>query len=516
MTAIAGGALQTRYSRVSDRFKATWTAHQFASGVFGQFLGETLPYELDFGSIYNAIKAAGRTLNGTYPMEAGSQLDVLEDLLELTSAEVLKADVRISTSLLRRFLDRLERPDDSLLECLIRFYFHADAVEGDHRDKVDLLFTRLGEEFHVKRNEYVVRESLALRPRIIELVSLLRVAVAPRDEVGRVIRALRSIRDDIESAAQFDEFTERNLLKDARTFKHRVGDLYFDPDVLLAIVELNVAAKNRFLRLYGGEEQRLVEDTGKLMEHGYALARNFGGANPGLADELARFRLLRDQFDSSRAQSNVKHEIVTRLKASMNSILAQLDRGLDPDIETTEDLPLAFFEEARSVENMTARFGRGEPVLEYVLRIDAAIEAADPALTPEELVQVAGARELRLESWEAAAYQKLVDRRASEAEEDNEELWLLYVRASALRMKIDEEATMLATAVSAGVKPDADILGKAKKSLELAKELDESFGDLLQEAVYYTNRRIHRQLYRSRFRLLRGFSGLWLVYDSLS
>jgi hypothetical protein len=83
-------------------------------------------------------------------------------------------------------------------------------------------------------------------------------------------------------------------------------------------------------------------------------------------------------------------------------------------------------------------------------------------------------------------------------------------------MKIDEEATILSTAIASNVRPDADLLNRAKKSLDWAKELDESFGDLLQEAVYYTNRRIHRQLYRSRFRLLRGFSGLWLIYDRQS
>ena len=129
------------------------------------------------------------------------------------------------------------------------------------------------------------------------------------------------------------------------------------------------------------------------------------------------------------------------------------------------------------------------------------------------MVETPSARELRLEPWEAAAYQKLVERMPAEAEEDTEELWLLYVRAAALRLKIDEEATMLATAISAGVHPGADLLAKAKKSLDLAKNLDEQFGDLQQEAVYYSNRRILRQLYRSRFRLLRGFSGLWLIYD---
>lgn len=512
MTVDAAGDLQTRYGRISDRFKATWTSHQFASGVFGQILGEDLPYEVDFRLLFERIKSAGRVLNGTYPSEAGSLLDNLEEALNAVAQQILVADARLSPSLLRRFFDRLKRPDDSIVSCLIRFYLYADAVEGDRRDKLDLLFTRIGQDFHAEREEFVVRESLALRQTIIQLVSLLRVAAAPRDEVVRLIRAIKTIREDIQAAAAFDDFAERNLLKDARTFKHRVGDLYFDPDVLMAIIEMNVAAKNRFHRLYGGEERRLVEDADKLMQHGAAIERNFGDANPSLAGEFAHFRLLREQFDSSRAQSNVKHEIVSRLKASMNTIMAQLDRGLEPEIETAE-LPPAFFEEARKIGSMTARFGHGEPLLEYVLRIDAAIEAADPALTPEELVQVPAARELRLEPWEVGAYQKLVDRLVSEAEEDNEELWLLYVRAAALRLKIDEEATILATATTADARPEPELLAKAKKSLDLAKALDEQFADILQEAVYYSNRRILHQLYRSRFRLLRGFSGLWLIYD---
>jgi hypothetical protein len=131
-------------------------------------------------------------------------------------------------------------------------------------------------------------------------------------------------------------------------------------------------------------------------------------------------------------------------------------------------------------------------------------------------VELPAVRELRLETWEAAAYQKLIDHRPSEGEDDTEELWLLYIRASALRIKVDEEATILATAMAAGVRPEPELLTKAKNSLDLAKELDELFGDFLQEAVYYTNRRILHQLYRSRFRLLRGFSGLWLIYDRQS
>jgi len=144
----------------------------------------------------------------------------------------------------------------------------------------------------------------------------------------------------------------------------------------------------------------------------------------------------------------------------------------------------------------------------FLLRIAAAIDAADE--NPDAL------RDLRLEPWENAAYLKLFERQPPDVAEDDEELWLLYLRAAALRIKVDEEATILATSLAAGVEPEGELLTKAKQSLDSAKELDQLFGDLLHEAVYYSNPKILHQLYRSRFRLLRGFSGLWLIYDRKS
>src|SRR5437016_13167713 len=97
----------------------------------------------------------------------------------------------------------------------------------------------------------------------------------------------------------------------------------------------------------------------------------------------------------------------------------------------------------------------------------------------EEAAEIPAARDLRVEPWEIAAYQKIFDRRAGEGDDDTDELWMLFVRAAALRMKIDEEATMLATARAAGVAPESDLLAGAKGSLDTAKELDEEFNTLL-------------------------------------
>src|SRR4029077_6834311 len=277
----------------------------------------------------------------------------------------------------------------------------------------------------------------------------------------------------------------------ARLFKHRLGDLYFHPDVLLAIVELNVATKNKFLRLYHDEERRIVDDAQKLMDHGPAIERNFGDSNPELLEEIARFRDFKQRFDVSRATSNVKHDVITHLKHSIGNILRQRGRGVGGDaVGSPADLPPSFFSEAEQVEKISSRFGHDSVLHRFLLRIAGAVELADPSVMPEEVAEFPNVKELRLEPWEVAAYQKLFNHRAPESDEDNEELWTLYMRASALRIKVDEEATMLAASIGAGVPADNDVLVRAKQSLDCGKELDESFNDFLHEAVYYSNPKI--------------------------
>jgi len=507
------GVLHGRYVRLTDRFKSVWTYHQFASAVFKNFLSAPLPYTVDFQSTYDRIKAVSTMLNMAQARDAAANIDLCDLALERASAPLLRVDDQITTSILRRFFEKLKKQDETIVQNLIKFYLYADATEGDRRDKLDFLFTRIGEDFMVERGEYWSRESLEFRERIIALVSLMRGTETPQEEVVRLIKAIRALRDQIQAAEHFEELTDRNLLKNARQFKHRLGDFYFQPDILLAIVELNVATKNKFLRLYHEDEKRIVEDSQKLLEHGAAIERNFGDTNPELLQEIARFRSAKEQFDRSRASSNVKHDTITHLKQSMTNILSQLDRGLGFDeVDTTADLPPAFFTEAEQADRITGRFGN-DLLQPYLMRIAGVADAIDPLLMPEEAVQMPAPRELRLEPWEIAAYQKVFDRRPSEGEDDSEELWMLFVRAAALRMKIDEEATMLAASRAAGVTAESDLLTKAKGSLDCAKELDEDFNTLLHEAVYYSNARILHQLYRSRFRLLRGFSGLWLIYD---
>jgi len=506
------GVLHGRWMRLSDRFKSLWTYHQFATGVYRNLLRTEVPYYFDFHRTHDEIKSISSKLNASEVGAAATVITRSESILDRAAETLIKADDGITPSLVRRFFEKLKRQDDTIIQYLIKFYLYADAVEGDRRDKLDFLFTRLGEDFHSGSGEFAPRDSLEFRDRILALVTVLRVAQQPAEEVIRTIRAIRSLRDEIVAAETFDDLTDRNLLKNARTFKHRVGDLYFHPDILIAIIELNIAAKNRFLRLYHSEEHRLLEEAEKLMQHGQAIERNFGDTNPQLATEMARFRDFKERFDELRAQSNIKHDVIAQLKGSMSAILAQLEGGIDQAEEVLE-LPPELLVEAEQSQIVTDRFGNDEVLLRFLMRIAAAIDTVPDNLAEEELPEWPSVNELRLEPWEVMAYQKLFERRPAEADEDDEDLWLLFLRAAALRIKVDEEATILATTLAAGVKPDGELLGKAKQSLDTAKELDQDFADFLHEAVYYSNPRFLHQLYRSRFRLLRGFSGLWLIYD---
>lgn len=506
-------ALHGRYIRLTDRFKSSWTFHQYVSGVFRSLLADPLPYTIDFQKTYEEIKTIGGTLTPGRAPEALKAINAGEMTLGRIAASLLEADDRITPSVLRRFFEQLKKQDETIVHNLIKFYLYSDAVEGDRRDKLDYLLTRIGERSLAPHAP--ASEAAEFRERVAGLVGVLRIAVPPDSEIAQIIRAIRSMQEEIEAVGRFDDLTGKNLLRNARTFKHRIGDLYFHPDVVVAIVGLNVAARNKFLALYQEEEKRVLEDADKLMMHGRAIERNFGETNPDLVDEITRFREYKDRFDEQREQSNVKHDIFTQLKSSITNILAQLDRGLgDLDAGMPDEIPEPLVEGGdEDLREIAVGFDDRDIVLPQLRRIASAIEHCDMMLTPEQMSETKRMRELRVEPWEIAAYEKLIGRRPADSPEDDEDLWRLYLRAAALRVRLDEEATAMAMTSAAGITSEEAVLERAKQSLDLAKELDEAFGALLEEAVYYTNAKMLRQLYRSRFRLLRCYSGLWLIYD---
>ncbi len=504
------GLLHARYVRLSDKFKAAWTYHQFASGVFKSILGADLPYRIDFQAIYEEIKKASDVIQSAASLSASPMMEKCDQQLATALEELLRADEAISASVVRRFFDGLKRHDEKILFNVIKFYLYAGGpVDGDRRDKLDFLFTRVGEDFVEERGEYSPKDTLELRKQFQGLVTVRAPSVAPQDDLIRMIKAIRGVREEIQSATTFEQLTQSNLLGRAREVKESLGEHFLLPDVLLAVVECNITAKNRFSKLYADAEKEILEESSRLLANEEAIARGFGESNPDLLEEMERFKEAKQEFDDSRAKRDLKHGVITRLTASMSNILAQLDRGLASSSEERE-IADDFLLEIDRADAISRIFGDDPVLAPFLSRIAAALERLDRTVPLEKLAETEGATALRLEPWEIGAYQKLFQEAPGEAQED---LFVLYLRAAALRIRIEEQASDLAAHEKASTSPATEFLAGVKQSLDRAKQLDLQFKDFLHEGVNLSNPRDLHRLYRSRLRLLRAFSGLWLIYD---
>jgi hypothetical protein len=89
----------------------------------------------------------------------------------------------------------------------------------------------------------------------------------------------------------------------------------------------------------------------------------------------------------------------------------------------------------------------------------------------------------------------------------------LFFDSMVLRMKIESEAQRLRGVSAVGSRARPDLLHEAGKCLVRSQEMDRRFRSALDESSDASQQRVN-ELNRSRFRLLRSFSGLWLLHDA--
>jgi hypothetical protein len=87
------------------------------------------------------------------------------------------------------------------------------------------------------------------------------------------------------------------------------------------------------------------------------------------------------------------------------------------------------------------------------------------------------------------------------------------VQAAALRLRMDEEEREIDRLHRRGSDHLGELLERGSQSLQRASEIDRRFGWLVDDALYRGDTNDLEQLYRCRFRLLRAYSGLWLIHN---
>jgi hypothetical protein len=522
-TAPESEVISQAYARLSAKFKALWTFHQFLQGVHRTSLrGSTGPV-VSFAPLYEQIKRIKET-KGVEPADdtraAMARLDVQLDALHATLAE---DDRQISPSTMRQFFERVKAGDEELLLSILKFYYYANALSPDEMDKVDFLLTRLGTEPGTG-GEPELKSPAELQKLSDALLSLMDRPRADVAEVKSVVSLLSILRRDLEACERFEDLSNRKTLENIRTLKHRMGKAFYEAEVMRAVLSSNVAVKKKFQLLYKVEEERILTASREVLEKEKDLEHDARFMSPEFREDLERFRKDKDEFEKASRRRGVRPRDVKRLKESLHKLLARLDPAAADEFDVGSDstagsgrrkkepvskgaTPHPFRRDTGS--SMAWRAETDRLTSETARRLFASVDlvrSGPPGGVPE--------HGTRLEGWEVRSALRLL--RKGKDGEPAAARDRLFFNAAVLRQKMDEEARKLRDLVGEVGESSASepTLAPTAKCLARAREIDGLFREALvaaeSEGIEPWN-----HLTRSRFRHLRAFAGLWLLFDAL-
>jgi hypothetical protein len=234
--------LHGAYIRLTERFKALWTFHQFLKGVHQNFLGDLPPYTIEFNGIYDRLREVSTDVaSASRSEDARDRLDRIETELALAARTLRLSDRTLSPSLVRRFFDKVKPQDPKIVYHLLRFYFAQPDLDADTADKVDFLGTLAAarpdaEDVPRERDDAV---------RLFEaIVSGCAWPTVPDEEAGGLVAALDELATDVSHARSFEELVRGKRIENIRTIKRRLGFALADPRVLASIGIANVRTRS--------------------------------------------------------------------------------------------------------------------------------------------------------------------------------------------------------------------------------------------------------------------------------
>ncbi|MCU0302456.1 MAG: hypothetical protein MUC56_00135 [Thermoanaerobaculales bacterium] len=539
--------LSERYTELSDRFRSLWTFFQFLAGVYKHRGDGAIPYDYDFQALYQRIQNLVPQITGNVDRLVQIEFETIERELERIRGELERLEKQFGPSYLRRFFDHLKRQDEKILFALVKFYLMSKHLEQETFDKLDILLTRLAEA--PSEGEVLIQRA---RPDLLgtfeRLAAFSGIAPLPPSEEKPLIDAVSELRDEFERIGDFDTLVQSKVYDRLRGFKTRIGRAMLHPPVLFEITAANIAARNRFRDLFDIEERQLLEGTNRIFDIERYLKKNPNLASDEIKEKIEIFRESRVRFEDARRQHNVKRSDILDLRQSMHDVLAHFEstaadllgnlnkrpgqtaaprvRPLEtrqevvpqpvpppPDQPSAIGPPRAKRPEDPPITSITDLLP-SDPLLNEVLhKIMFALELVVWDRTPEQVIEAPEIKRLGLEAWEVETYRNLVE---GQSDDNRERLHLqqFFLTSAALRVKMEEERREIERLAQSG-KPDLlfEMLEESASSLDRAREVERRFLWFIDDMLYRADTEALEQIYRSRFRFLFAFAGLWLDHQ---
>lgn len=484
-------SLHRRYVDLGVEFKAAWTFHQFLQGLQKFFSGAAIPaYPTDLPEIHQTLRRVSELLTSNRSEGALELLDGAARQLEQTVSILSAADVRVTPPLLRQFFERVKSYDDQILAQMIRFYLGRaveDGLAGDRLDKVDFLLTKLAEETDPVTGTTSVRAASRLRPIFETFWNAIEGLAADAAWVEDRKLELAAFRRELGEIDEIGQLTASGLLPRYRDAKRLLGRYLFHPDIVLAVVESNLAFKRKVQHEFKAEEERILEESQRILAADEAFLGSATGA------DLSALRSAYDEVERKQRADNLKLEDLAFLRREVEELRPRL---LSPDREVP----------APQHDGLSVHSSH-ELVTPFLSEIVAALEGTDNRATAKEAALSRDLFHLRLEAREVQAFRRLYV--VAEGDADVERFIL---EAAALRQRVVAEASEISGLLDESmVTREAPVFDKARRTTRLAEEFVGRLGALADEALRTGAFAEAQQLQLLRMRLLRDYAGLWLL-----
>lgn len=511
-----------RYIRLSNYFKSAWTFHQFVQGLRKVFTDLELPeYPADFQALYGELKQVADSMSASTVDTVTERLDEIESQLQPLVDALLETDANASPELLRKFFQRVKNYDDNILSQLIKFYLYSDtsgdadaagsngdgAWDHDRLDKADYLTTKLAESYQDWKDAFVLRDQTHLREMSQGIQSALGTQPLPPAQADRYKERIGEIRTQLRDVESVDQLHDHKVVQRYRDLKHDLGRLFFDPQLLPELLATNIDLKNHVHRLYKRDEQRIIAEYQEVFE----LERDFP-VDRELSDELTEFRGVVERFEEQLAGGNVKIEDVAVLRNKV--------RSLAPRLRPEEQIPTPLVppREVRDFladehgEAPSVDAGKGDALADYVeahlTRVVEALDGTNSAQDPSRVALQPEVFGFGIKPREIVAFRRLY---GNDSEADRELEWII-LRAAALRTRISDEVDEIKSILDdSAISRDAPIYRQARITCLHADRLLYRFSHEIEQMVLTDHLDEARVLKSLKMRLMRSFSGLWLM-----
>jgi hypothetical protein len=186
-----------------------------------------------------------------HELTLGSKLDEFRAKIEAT-------DEQIQTANVRRLFEDIGTPDSSALERVIRYYLTKLNKTQTDRDKIDLVVTRWG-SFRIPGRERMVflRTERNLIQKLEKIFDELELETDTGRSQSDVVEWLERYRGMLLNVQQMSEIVDKEYKKKLREFKLALGEFFYNPVILAAVVETNITLHNVLQEFYLSERSRL-------------------------------------------------------------------------------------------------------------------------------------------------------------------------------------------------------------------------------------------------------------------